>query len=160
MNRRLFGLIALLLAGCFAGAAVYISLAEHPARLALDDRAVLTQWSSSYSVGIRMQAPLAVMTGLSGVGAWWATRDWRWLAGAALMAANLPFTLLALLPINTMLLATPSEAAGPESRRLIESWGQLHAVRSGLGILSALAFLWVLATPTADRLEHAAARPS
>jgi hypothetical protein len=43
-------------------------------------------------------------------------------------------------------MATDPDQAGPHSRRLIEKWAGLHAVRSALGVLATIAFLWTLNT--------------
>jgi hypothetical protein len=47
-----------------------------------------------------------------------------------------------MLRINRKLMATAGENAGPETRRLLQKWNYLHGVRTLLGFLSALAFLF------------------
>ena len=77
-----------------------------------------------------------------GLAAWWQTAHPAWLIGALFMIANWPVTLIAIMPTNNKLMAMPLDQAGPESRTLMESWGRLHAVRTGLCILATVAFLW------------------
>ncbi|HEX2726035.1 MAG TPA: DUF1772 domain-containing protein [Beijerinckiaceae bacterium] len=138
----LTGLGALVIAAAFTGAAVYINVAEQPARLGLDDRSLLAQWKPSYGRGLPMQAGLALIGSVLGVAAWLQLGGWQWLAGAMLLVANWPYTFLVVLPTNKGLEAIEPAAAGPESRLLIERWGMLHAVRGVLGALSTGMFLW------------------
>jgi hypothetical protein len=140
--RVLAGQLALIAAALFAGVAVYINVAEQPARLGLGDGALLTEWKSAYKRGFAMQAPLALVGSLFGLLAWWDTKDWRWLVGAVVLVTNWPYTLVAIMPINNQLKAINSAGAGSKSRMLIERWGRLHAVRSVLGFAATLIFLW------------------
>jgi hypothetical protein len=136
------GLLALIAAAIFTGAAIYVNVAEQPARLSLDDRALLTEWKPSYRRGAAMQAPLALVGFVLGLIAWWQTSHPGFLAGAIAMIAPWPWTLVGIKPTNDALLATDPDKAGPQSRALIVKWGALHGARTALGALATLAFLW------------------
>lgn len=136
------GILALVVASVFAGAAFYVSFAEHPARSMLEDRPQLQQWKPAYERGALMQASLAVIGFLLGIAAWWQTRDELWLAGAVALVANWPYTMLIIMPVNNALKAISLDDAGVESRTLLQRWGRLHARRTMLGVISTLLFLW------------------
>jgi hypothetical protein len=138
----LAGRLALVAAALFAGAAIYINIAEQPARLDLGDKALFTEWRSAYKRGFAMQAPLALVGFVLGLLAWRQTDDWRWLLGAVVLVSNWPYTFFAILPINNQLKAINSAGAGSKSRTLIEHWGRLHAVRSVLGFAATLVFFF------------------
>jgi hypothetical protein len=137
-----FGPFALAAAAIFTGAAFYINFAEQPARLGLDDRALLAQWKPSYARGFAMQASLAIVGFVLGVLTWWSSGNYAWLLGATVLVANWPYTLLGIMPTNHILNAIVPDDAGPNARALIVKWGGLHAVRTALGALATVIFLW------------------
>ena len=71
----------------------------------------------------------------------WQTRDWRWDLGAIVILANWPYTLLVIKPTNDKLHAIPADQAKAEARRMVVTWGHLHAGRSALGLVATVIFL-------------------
>ena len=138
--------LALIVAALFAGAAIQVAAAEHPARMVLDDEAALAHWKQAYRRGRIILAILALAAGLLAFWVWWHSLNQLWLIGALLMLANLPFTLLVILPVNRALEAIPVGGGGPASRELLVRWGRLHVIRADLGGTAALvmliAFYW------------------
>jgi hypothetical protein len=137
----LAGQIALVAAALFTGAAFYINWAEQPARLGLDDRALLAEWKPSYSAGFTMQASLAVAGFLFALAAWYTSGNWLWLVGGLVLVSNWPYTMLGIMPTNHVINAITPEEAGPKSRALIVKWGSLHAVRTALGAAATIILL-------------------
>lgn len=141
----IFSLVALISATLFAGAALYISLVEHPSRLVLDDAPLLQQWQPSYKRALPIQSGLAVIGGVAAIAAAYLSSDWRWIAGSLALLGNWPFTLLIIMPVNKRLMKMDQHQAGAESRTMLVQWGKLHNVRSALGTIAVLLFAWALA---------------
>jgi hypothetical protein len=141
----LVGIVAALAASLFAGAAVYINLVEHPARLACGTELAARQFAPSYKRATVMQVSLALVATLAGLSNWLSGASAAWLAGALLIVSVIPFTLIVILPTNDKLLAPGRDKGSDETRRLLESWGRLHAVRSLLSLAAALTYLRALA---------------
>jgi hypothetical protein len=140
----LTGHLALITAAAFSGAAIYINVAEQPARIELDGKSMLAEWKASYKRGFAMQASLVLISGGLGIASWWLSSDLRWLLGAAFMLANWPYTLIWMLPCNKALMVIDPEKAEPALRNMLAVWGRLHAVRSTLGCIATLVFLVAL----------------
>ena len=137
-------LIATLSSGLFAGAAVYINLVEHPARMQTGVRPALTEFAPSYKRATVTQVSLAVAGFLSALIAGRSSSDARWLVGGGLLVAVVPFTALVILPTNKKLLDPETANDLDLAKRLLTRWGRLHAVRSGLSLASLLIFLLLL----------------
>jgi uncharacterized membrane protein len=131
-------LIALLCTGLFAGAAVYVTLVEHPARLECGPVMALAEFRPSYRRAAAMQASLAAVGLLTAVGAWALGRSLPVLVAGLLLGAMIPFTLLVVLPTNKRLLDPALDPHSTEAASLLTHWGRLHAVRS---VASAIAFV-------------------
>jgi Domain of unknown function (DUF1772) len=136
--------IAAVCAALFAGAAPYINLAEHPARMGLETRIAALQWAPSYKRATWMQVPLALLSFLGGVVAWLMGAGTGWLVAAVLIGVVIPFTLIAIMPTNHRLLAPDRDLGSAETRMLLERWGNLHAVRTMLSILATVLYMWLL----------------
>lgn len=139
-----FELIATLAAAWFAGAALYINVAEHPARLGLETKMAAQQWAPSYKHATWLQAPLALVSFLAGVAAWLLGANVGWAVGALLIGAVVPFTFVVIMPTNQKLLAPGRDLTSAETRKLLEKWGKLHAVRTGLSLVASVVYLWLL----------------
>jgi hypothetical protein len=134
-------LLATLAAGLFSGAAVSITAVEHPARMSCGTELAVREFAPSYKRATVMQATLAVAGCLGGLAAAWQRQDPIVALGALLLGAVVPFTLIVIFPTNTRLLNTALDPRGAEAAELLQTWGRLHAVRSGL---STVAFLVLL----------------
>lgn len=136
---------AVVCAGLFAGASIYINLVEHPARLEGGTTLAHTEFAPSYRRATLMQAPLALVGGLAAAGAWLVGLGAAWLVGGILLVSVVPFTFLVIMPTNKELLATAPGQATERIAALLARWGRLHAVRSVLSTIAFVLFVALLA---------------
>jgi anthrone oxygenase-like protein len=135
---------AALAGALFAGAALYINVAEHPARMGLETRSAAQQWAPSYQRATWLQAPLALLSLACGTAAWLLGAGFAWLVGALLVGGVVPFTFAVIMPTNNQLLAPGRDLDSAETRLLLVRWGKLHAVRTVLSLAGAAVYLWLL----------------
>ncbi len=126
--------LATLAAGLFAGAAIYVSLVEHPARVSLGGSAAVQQFRPSYRRGASMQAPLALLGAAAGLAHWALGGSLAWGIGGLALGALVPFTLVVIMPTNTRLLDARLDVSGDDAAALLQRWARLHAVRSAVGL--------------------------
>lgn len=131
-------LVALLCTGFFAGAAVYVTLVEHPARLECGTALAIAEFRPSYRRAAVMQAALAAIGCAAAVAAWMEGRGVIVLVAGLLLGAVIPFTLLVILPTNRRLLSPGLDPHSAEGATLLTRWGKLHTVRT---VASGAAFL-------------------
>jgi hypothetical protein len=129
----------------FAGAALYVTLVEHPARRACGPMMAVAEFRRSYPRGAALQAPLAVVGALGAAGVGLAGGSVTWLVAGVLVGLAVPFTLVVIMPTNQRLLDQTMEPDTPEAERLLRRWGLLHLVRTLLGLVALGLMLGLLA---------------
>ena len=128
---------AVLAAGLFTGAAAYINVVEHPVWVrALGTDVAVAAFRGMYARAAPVQASLAILGALAGVGAWWSGAGVGWLVGALALGGVVPWTFAAMMAINNRLQDASLEASSQEARALLVRWGRRHALRSGLGLVA------------------------
>jgi uncharacterized membrane protein len=133
--------VAVLSATLFAGAAIYINIAEHPARMECGTMLAATVFGPSYRRAAVMQIILAVAATIAGISAWFLAGSRLWFVGAVLIFAVIPFTLIVIMPTNKKLLDPGIDRTSEVAHQLLHDWGKLHAVRSILALAASVVFL-------------------
>ena len=141
---NLLGLLAVGCCGLFAGAALYINLVEHPARMSCGADIALREWAPSYRRAAVMQASLAVVGGVAGALAWAFLGGLGYLVGALFLLAVVPFTLLVVFPTDKRLLDLHAKGQADNAHELLERWNALHAVRTGLSVVAFVLMLFAV----------------
>jgi hypothetical protein len=102
--RQIAEFITVLACSLFTGAAVYLSLVEHPARVECGVELAATEFAPSYRRATVMQVSLATLGLVSSIAAWLAGSSFLWVVAGGLVGSVIPFTLLVILPTNRKLL--------------------------------------------------------
>ena len=139
----LIGPLALAFAAAFSGAALYINLVEQPARLALDDKSLLSEWRPSDRRGFALLASLALVAAVLGLATYFETQDVRWAIGAIVVICSWPYSFFAMVPMNNRILAISANDPGA-ARDLVSTWGLLEYGQTAIGLVACAAFLWAL----------------
>lgn len=128
---------ALFLCGTFFGAAVYISIAQHPASMEAGVPVAAAFFPPMYARAAPMQIFSAIGGTLAGLVQWLTSGNILWMAGAVLLLFVVPFTLFILKPVNDQLLDSNAQRSDAETKTLLNLWAPRHLVRS---IASGLSF--------------------
>ena len=136
-----FEILAILCCTVFTGAAVYINVVEHPARMRCGTELAATVFAPSYKRAAVMQASLAVLSTLAAVACWLLGAGVLWLVGALLIFSVIPFTLIVIMPTNKQLLDPALNRSSASTHALLVKWGNLHAVRSLLSLIASVIFV-------------------
>jgi len=131
-------------AGVFFGAALYINLVEHPARVSCGTDLAVREFAPSYRRATVMQASLAVIGCVCGLSGAWLVGDAQVALAATLLGAVVPVTLLVIFPTNAQLLDSGLDRTSVRAAALLSRWNRLHAVRTILSGAAFLLFLWRL----------------
>lgn len=141
------GLYAFAAAAVFLGAALYISLVEQPARLALSTRAMLDEWITSNRRGTVMLSVFAVVSAILAYLQFSANGDVRWLIGGTIIVASWPYAYFVIVPVNVWLYAIPPGRAVSTARKLMRDWGLLEWGHVLIALAACGVFAWALEQP-------------
>src|SRR6266702_1389578 len=141
--RQIAEFVAVLSCGLFTGAAVYLNLVEHPARMKCGVELAATEFPPRFRRGTILQVTLAAVCLLSSIAAWLAGATFWWVVAGVLQVSVIPFTLIVILPTNKQLLNPALDRRSAQKERLLARWGALHAVRSALSAFALLLFLYL-----------------
>ena len=129
-------ILAIFCCGVFFGAALYVSLVQHPAGLETGTDFAARFFGPMYGRAAIFQASLALIGCAAAVAVWLSGAGRLWLAAAILIGSVVRFTLIVIKPVNDVLLRNRDAAL--EVGALLTRWGHLHWVRT---FVSALAFI-------------------
>lgn len=141
------GLFAFAAACAFAGAALYINVVEQPARLTLNARAMVREWTPSNRRGFIMLSMLAIASSILAYTDYARTGDVRWIIGGTIMLAPWAYAYFVIVPVNIWLFALEQGGSALTLRDLMRDWGLLEWGHTAIGLWASGVFAWALIMP-------------
>jgi hypothetical protein len=138
-----WGTFALIFAAAFTGASFYVNWVEQPARLKLEDEALLSEWGPSDSRGIALLAAYALLAAIAGFTAYFELQDVRWAFGALAIIMSWPYAYFLMTPLDNQIRALRGRDVAA-ARALVRQWGLVESGLSGLGLVAVAFFVWVI----------------
>ena len=135
------GTLALAFAAAFTGASFYVNWVEQPARLKLDDAALLSEWGPSDSRGVALLVGLALLAAIAGFIAYFDTQDVRWAFGAIVMILSWPYAFFLMSPLDNQVRSLRGGDVAA-ARALVRQWGIVESGLTALGGVAVLVLLW------------------
>ena len=137
----IWGTFALAFAAAFTGASFYVNWVEQPARLKLDDAALLSEWGPSDSRGVSLLAALALLAAIAGFIAYFGSQDVRWAFGAIVMISSWPYAFFFMSPLDNQIRSLRGGEVAA-ARALVRQWGIVESGMTAIGLAAVLIFLW------------------
>ncbi|KAG0213567.1 hypothetical protein B0O80DRAFT_421024 [Mortierella sp. GBAus27b] len=122
--------------GIFAGTALNYNTIIMPSLRNFSASSSLSVWAEMFKRAYPTQISMIIFSAVSGSGLFYKTRNPYYLAGAAMMILNLPYTFTLMMPINNELLNIRKQGSGGDTSRvepLLNSWETRHFGRTVLG---------------------------
>lgn len=134
----------------FAGPALYMSQLDPIVREKLQSKKMqLQHWSTMYKTGLATMPIISLLATGTGIAAYVKTKENYWLYGALAIFSVIPYTLIALMPLNNRLNKILDETQGEIPEEKVETvvegmnkWVHLHRVR-GLIALGAAGIFFI-----------------
>ena len=139
----IWGTFALAFAAAFTGASFYVNWVEQPARLKLDDGALLGEWGPSDSRGVALLAAFALVAAIAGFTAYFESQDVRWAFGALVMIVSWPYAFFVMTPLDNQIRGLRGSDVGA-ARALVRQLGLVESGLTGLGVAAVALFVWAI----------------
>ncbi len=139
----IWGTLALAFAAAFTGASFYVNWVEQPARLKLDEEALLSEWGPSDSRGFALLAALALLAAVAGFIAYFESEDVRFAFGALLIIASWLYAFFVMAPLDNQIRSLRGGEVAA-ARALVRQWGIVESGLTAIGAAAVLIFLWVV----------------